>query len=212
MNVIENKRSAAIPVRHDEEYCAVIRHRYGSDYSLAKAWAPARQPYIAANIERAVESSVPTLVQFVMTYGTETIRKLLIAHAAQCIRLSGAESLINESDLRAIADGIVNSSNPNVRLLTFASIVTFFYRLATGEIEIKFFKVYDIMRAFQKYAAVARQSEINMRLKVKEREKEKAAESVSAETISWEEFAASKGITARSAGEYAMNQGKTINL
>lgn len=132
-------------------------------------------------------------------FGTALLTSVITAHIATALRRCGSGRNISAADIESMASTIVSSRRPETALLSIASVVTFFYRLGCADIEIDYFTPYNILRAFNAFATEARRHEIRIA-----RENRQPVEAASADErpVTWEEYAAMKGITAPNPVEY----------
>lgn len=161
-------------------------------------WLPDRQPAIYEKLNTILAGGPRPMVELRDYFGTALLTNVITAHIATALRRCGSGRNISAADIESMASTIVSSRRPETALLSIASVVTFFYRLGCADIEIDYFTPYNILRAFNIYASEARRHEIRIARENRPRQEAAATE----RPVTWEEYAAMKGITAPNPVEY----------
>lgn len=195
MQLISSSNSnRQLAVRADDPRCMAIAERYGDLMRFNTRWCPANLWYIAANVDRSVEDGVPSLVMLMLTYGKEAIADNLNMHLLSAIDAMGINREdFTVQDIRTTAKLITESER--LRTLNYAFLLTFFAKLMQGEYKVYSGAPYKIMEALNEYADVA--LERQRRLKKEADERREQMEDSNTPRLSWDEYAASRGITQR---------------
>jgi hypothetical protein len=104
----------------------------------------------------------------------------------------GEEMQMTPEDVRFIAEGILG--NEKARLLTMASVLAFFYRMACGE-----FKIYGkltprtFLEAFNEYAEKALATERQLKAEVAKSKERQAQQEHDAVAITFDEWKSLRG-------------------
>lgn len=187
MKLTTTQRTMPVAVTPTDKRCMAIYDRYGNFVQFTARWCPANLSAIANNVSKSVE--VPSLVMLMRTYGTDQMINnllLFLVGVAKMLKLDN----VNFEDLATIARLI--TENPKLRTLNYAYLVTFFAKVEQGEFNIYSSKPHQVMRAFQEYAVqAAQQQSLMMEEHARHCEMKKDRET---EKLSWEEFAAKRGI------------------
>lgn len=211
--ISSNRRRAALPARLEEDAAALavksdeqsvaLREAYGDATAMLHSFAPVHAVAMYRNLDKAVEMRMPSLVDLECAYGPGVVVGLVGAHLAHAIACRGEETAMDATNIRSVAESIC--LKPSARLLTFASIASFFVELRLGS-----FQIYGaptgrkIMEAFDKYARAQNERELAVLRAAEHRAREQEAALHSAEAVSWEEFAAANGIDAPDLASWVM--------
>ena len=181
------QRAVPVEVTPTDPRCMAIYNSMGNFEQFTAKWCPANLSHIANNVERS--ENVPSLVMLMRTYGTDRMVNNLLLFLVGVAKMLKLEN-VNFEDLATIARLITES--PRLRVLNYAYIVTFFAKVAQGEYNIYSSKPHQVMKAFHEYAAHASRMQAIMK-ETAERKAEMQADAQT-EKLSWEEFAAKRGI------------------
>lgn len=182
-----------------------IRQRYGSPAELARVFGIELEQYCADNVGAAIRKGVPPFARIVKAYGVEAVSVLLQAHIVDCLIAMGETRDIEPGDARRMAAAICG--NATVRVLNFATVIGFFYRLKTG-----FYKIYGavtprkIAEAFNDYAAQMQAAEQRIYIELEAEAKAEAAAEAERVGMSWDEYRQRHGIPDATPAKYAARQ------
>ena len=143
-----------LPQLSNEEWAIAIRQRYGATQDLYRTMGVDRAMAYHNNLSQAIASNTPSLVRLLKSYGADVLKPLLEVHITSAIISSGEENDAEPSDVKMIAQAILENSN--IKRLNMASILSFFVRFKCGE-----FKIYGkvtprkFMEVMNEYAEVA---------------------------------------------------------
>lgn len=195
--------TTALTTISQEPWALAIREEYGSLPAFAARFTPQVQKYCAQNMVKAVENNLPTFGRIVSTYGEEGIGAIVATHMTDAILRMGEDRDVDPYDVQFIASAICESER--FKTLRFTTVLGFFHLLKCGEFDI-YGKVTPrkILEAFRKYAIEAQAQENRLAYEKACREKEAEMERDRQEAISWEQYAASKGLPDASLMDYAI--------
>lgn len=195
--------TTALTTISQEPWALAIREEYGSLPAFAARFTPQVQKYCAQNMVKAVENNLPTFGRIVSTYGEEGIGAIVATHMTDAILRMGEDRDVDPYDVQFIASAICESER--FKTLRFTTVLGFFHLLKCGEFDI-YGKVTPrkILEAFRKYAITAQAKENRIAYEKACREKEAERERDRQEAISWEQYAASKGLPDASLMDYAI--------
>lgn len=157
---------------------------YGDQRQVALMLSPAH--YLACPCEFSV-------ALMLVTYGRDTLADILKLHLSKALITLGTDKA-DPALITTIAESIIDCPENHVRLLTFDNLIRFFPYLTQGLIQLYGVTHHSIMQAFQEYArkAFAHQQELQQVLRRQEKEREQQEHERDA--ISWEQYAALRGI------------------
>lgn len=195
--------TTALTTTSQEPWAIAIREQYGALPAFGARFSPKVQKYCAQNMAKAIEGNLPTFGRIVAAYGEEGIATLIAAHISDALLRLGEERDADPYDVRFTAGAICQSER--FRLLRFTTVLGFFHLLKCGEFDI-YGRVTPrrILEAFRKYAIEAQAQENRLAYEKACREKEAEMERDRQEAISWEQYAASKGLPDASLMDYAI--------
>lgn len=194
MELIPNRRQeTALTTTSQQPWALAIREQYGALPAFAARFTPKVQKYCAQNMVKAVENNLPTFGRIVSTYGEEGIGAIVATHMTDAILRMGEDRDVDPYDVQFIASAICESER--FKTLRFTTVLGFFHLLKCGEFDI-YGKVTPrkILEAFRKYAITAQAKENRIAYEKDCREYEAKRKREAAEAISWQEYAAGKGI------------------
>jgi hypothetical protein len=182
-----NNRSTLPTIRHSNPLAIAVADKYGPAENFIRKFNPDKAGYCARHLPEAIANDCPTMVVAAMAYGEPSITALLITHISATVVRMGEEMQMTPEDVRFIAEGILG--NEKARLLTMASVLAFFYRMACGE-----FKIYGkltprtFLEAFNEYAEKALATERQLKAeaaKLKERQAQQEHDAVAITFNEW---------------------------
>lgn len=196
------RQETALTTTSQEPWALAIREQYGQLPAFAARFTPKVQKYCAQNMVKAVENNLPSFGRIVSTYGEEGISAIVATHMTDAILRMGEDRDVDPYDVQFIASAICESER--FKTLRFTTVLGFFHLLKCGEFDI-YGKVTPrkILEAFRKYAIEAQAKENRIAYEKECREQEAERDRSRANAVSWEEFAASKGIPDASFMAYA---------
>lgn len=200
-------QTTALTTTSQEPWALAIRERYGALPAFAAKFTPRVQKYCAQNMVKAVEDNLPTFARIIKTYGEEGVGALIATHMTDAILRMGEDRDVDPYDVQFIASAICESER--FRTLRFTTVIGFFHLLKCGEFDI-YGKVTPrkILEAFRKYAIEAQATENRIAYEKACREQEAEQDRSRANAITWEQFAASKGIPDGSIMEYVARKAR----
>lgn len=204
MELMPSRRTeTALTTTSQEPWALAIRESYGNLPAFATKFSPAVQKYCAQNMVKAVENDLPSFGRIVSTYGEEGVGALVATHMTDAILRMGEDRDVDPYDVQFIAEAICQSDR--FRTLRFTTVLGFFHLLKCGEFDI-YGKVTPrkILDAFRKYAVEAQAKENRIAYEKDCREAAAAREQARANAVSWEQYAASKGLPDASLADYAI--------
>lgn len=181
-----------LPQLSNEEWAKTIRKRYGSTQELFRTMSVDRAMTYHTNLPQAIASDTPTLVRLHKSYGDDVTTALLEVHITSAIISSGEENDAEPSDVKLIAQAILQNSN--IKRLNMASILSFFVRFKCGE-----FKIYGkvtprkIMEVMNEYAEVAIEREERIVRDLEKLRADQEWQKHQASAISFEQYKKAKG-------------------
>lgn len=181
-----------LPQLSNEQWAVDIRKRYGSKQELFRTMSVDRAMTYHKNLPQAIASDTPTLVRLHKSYGDNVTTALLEIHITSAIISSGEENDAEPSDVKLIAQAILQNSN--TKRLNMASILSFFVRFKCGE-----FKIYGkitprrFMEVFNEYAEVAIEREERIVRDLERLRADQEWQKHQASAISFEEYKKAKG-------------------
>lgn len=195
-------QTTALTTISQEPWALAIREQYGALPAFAARFTPQVQKYCARNMVKAVEENLPTFGRIVATYGEEGVGAIVATHMTEAILRMGEDRDVDPYDVQFIASAICESDR--FRTLRFTTVLGFFHLLKCGEFDI-YGKVTPrkVLEAFRKYAVEAQAKENRIAYEKECREQQAERDRSRANAISWEEYAASKGIPDASFLEYS---------
>lgn len=199
-----NSRQSNLPTKQPE-WALAIKSHYGEFDKFSVKFSPKIQRYCATNLRRAIEQGVPSFARIITTYGKERIVELISIHVLEMIVSIGEDKDADRHDARFIAEAICDGER--FRHLRFTSVLGFFHLLKCGEFEI-YGRVTPrkVLEHFRKYADATRDKEDAIMADIEKQEERKELESK--HTISWEQYAASRGIPDKSLTDYLIRMSK----
>lgn len=192
MELTTNNRQTALTAEHDERHRAIMR-KYGDLTALHSRWAFRFADYIADNLERSAD--VPALVMMRKTYGNEAIAAIIESHLGAALQTMGIINKFDPAELHACADALTNAED--AQLMNFARVLAFFVWLKRGGYELHGYNNYQLMRAFNAYAAQSMQAQRTQTMQA-EREQERARlAEMQANSITFGEYCRRTGYTGK---------------
>lgn len=208
MELIPSRRQdAALTTTSQQPWALAIREQYGNLPAFASRFTPKVQKYCAQNMVKAVEEDLPTFGRIVSTYGEEGVAAIVATHITDAILRMGEDRDVDPYDVQFIAGAICESER--FKTLRFTTVLGFFHLLKCGEFDI-YGKVTPrkILEAFRKYAIDAQAKENRIAYEKDCREHDAARERAAAEAITWEQYAAGKGIPDADLMDYLNRQAR----
>lgn len=181
-----------LPQLSNEEWAIAIRQRYGATQDLYRTMGVDRAVVYHNNLPQAIASNTPTLVRLLKSYGRDVLKPLLEVHITSAIISMGEENDAEPSDIRFIADAILQ--NENIKRLNMASVLSFFARLKCGE-----FKIYGkvtprkFMEVANEYAEVAIEREERIVRDLEKLRADQEWQKHQASAISFDDYKRAKG-------------------
>lgn len=181
-----------MPQLSNEEWAIAIRQRYGATQDLYRTMGVDRAVVYHNNLPQAIASNTPTLVRLLKSYGRDVLKPLLEVHITSAIISMGEENDAEPSDVRFIADAILQ--NENIKRLNMASVLSFFARLKCGE-----FKIYGkvsprkFMEVANEYAEAAIEREERIVRDLEKLRADQEWKKHQASAISFEDYKKAKG-------------------
>lgn len=182
-----NNRSTLPTIRHSNPLAIAVADKYGPAENFIRKFNPDKAGYCARHLPEAIANDCPSLVVASVAYGEQVTTALLATHITVAIVRMGEEAQITADDVRFIAEGILG--NEKARLLTMASVLAFFYRMACGE-----FKIYGkltprtFLEAFNEYAEKALATERQLKAEVAKSRERQAQQEHDAIAITYDEY------------------------
>lgn len=185
MKLINNRSS--LPTSQSNPIALAVIENYGTAEDFVRKFNPDKAGYCARHLPEAIAKDCPSLVVASVAYGEQVTTALLATHITVAIVRMGEEAQMTPEDVRFIAEGILG--NEKARLLTMASVLAFFYRMACGE-----FKIYGkltprtFLEAFNEYAEKALATERQLKAEVaksKERQAQQEHDAVAITFVEW---------------------------
>jgi hypothetical protein len=176
----------------NEDWAIAIRERYGATQDLFRTMGVDRAMVYHNNLSQAIASNTPTLVRLLKSYGADVLKPLLEVHITSAIISSGEENDAEPSDVRMIAQAILENSN--IKRLNMASILSFFVRFKCGE-----FKIYGkvtprkFMEVMNEYAEVAIEREERIVRDLEKLRADQEWQKHQASAISFDDYKKAKG-------------------
>lgn len=192
--IIAKGRQPTAEVTSREPWAVAIRRRYGNELQMQSAWSPAAQAHCASNLEKSA-TSVP-FVRLIKSYGENAVQVLLAAHMADAIiTMADADSPpINKSDIFTSAGLIVTDTR--LMTLPMGMLLVFFHRAKSRR-----YKIYGKYATPQKLLETLQQEFPNLlveteriRKGIEERERAARLEEQRHNSMSWEDYKASRGL------------------
>lgn len=203
--ITSTRRTTELATTKQPAWALAIKADYGELPAFAAKFTPAVQKYCAQNMARAVEKNLPTFARIVGTYGEAGTAAIIGTHITDAILKMGEDRDVDPADVQFIAAAICESER--FRLLRFTTVLGFFHLLKCGEFEI-YGKVTPrkILEAFRKYAVEAQAKENRIAYELENAAYRIEREESRANSVSWEEYAASKGIHEKTFTDYLARQ------
>ncbi len=118
-------------------WAVAIRQRYGDSRQFMAAFAPTTQRYCLNNLPAALApDGPPTLARVIKTYGDEAATAWIYIHVAECAGVmvdEGDRAAMSRDDIERVAQEIATGARG--RRLNVASVLAFFAKLKSGEME-----------------------------------------------------------------------------
>lgn len=144
------------------------------------------------------------------TYGRETLADIIRLHVANAILTLGNDRADPAMAL-TVAEAIVDCPERHVRLLTMTNLLHFFTALMQGTLNVYGVTHLSIMQAFQQYANDAFNRQQLLEEQRRSDERERAYEQHSRTAVTWQQYAASKGLEPDTNPlDYVRNQQKGV--
>lgn len=191
MKLINNRSS--LPTSQSNPIALAVIENYGSAENFVRKFNPDKAGYCSRHLPEAIANDCPSLVVASVAYGEQVTTALLATHITVTIVRMGEEVQMTADDVRFIAEGI--AGNEKARLLTMASVLAFFYRMACGE-----FKIYGkltprtFLEAFNEYAEKALATERQLKAEVAKSKERQAQQEHDAIAITYDEYKQLRGI------------------
>lgn len=183
---LTNNRSS-LPTSQSNPIALAVIENYGSAENFVRKFNPDKAGYCSRHLPEAIAKECPSLVVASVAYGEQVTTALLATHITVTIVRMGEEVQMTADDVRFIAEGI--AGNEKARLLTMASVLAFFYRMACGE-----FKIYGkltprtFLEAFGEYAEKALATERQLKAEVAKSRERQAQQEHDAIAITYDEY------------------------
>lgn len=182
-----NNRSTLPTIRLSNPLAIAVADKYGPAENFIRKFNPDKAGYCARHLPEAIANDCPSLVVASIAYGEQVTTALLATHITVAIVRMGEEAQMTADDVRFIAEGILG--NEKARLLTMASVLAFFYRMACGE-----FKIYGkltprtFLEAFSEYAEKALATERQLKAEVAKLKERQAQQEHDAIAMTYDEY------------------------
>jgi hypothetical protein len=190
MKLINNRSS--LPTSQSNPIALAVIENYGTAEDFVRKFNPDKAGYCARHLPEAIAKDCPSLVVASVAYGEQVTTALLATHITVAIVRMGEEAQMTPEDVRFIAEGILG--NEKARLLTMASVLAFFYRMACGE-----FKIYGkltprtFLEAFNEYAEKALATERQLKAEAAKLKERQAQQEHDAVAITFDEWKSLRG-------------------
>lgn len=184
--ILINNRSS-LPTSQSNPFALAVFENYGSAENFVRKFNPDKAGYCSRHLPEAIANDCPSLAVASVAYGEQVTTALLATHITVAIVRMGEEVQMTADDVRFIAEGI--AGNEKARLLTMASVLAFFYRMACGE-----FKIYGkltprtFLEAFNEYAEKALVTERQLKAEVAKLRERQARQEHDAIAITYDEY------------------------
>lgn len=185
MKLINNRSS--LPTSQSNPIALAVIENYGSAENFVRKFNPDKAGYCSRHLPEAIAKECPSLAVASVAYGEQVTTALLATHITVTIVRMGEEVQMTADDVRFIAEGI--AGNEKARLLTMASVLAFFYRMACGE-----FKIYGkltprtFLEAFNEYAEKALATERQLKAEAAKSRERQARQEHDAIAITYDEY------------------------
>lgn len=185
MKLINNRSS--LPTSQSNPIALAVIENYGTAEDFVRKFNPDKAGYCSRHLPEAIANDCPSLVVASVAYGEQVTTALLATHITVAIVRMGEEAQMTADDVRFIAEGI--AGNEKARLLTMASVLAFFYRMACGE-----FKIYGkltprtFLEAFNEYAEKALATERQLKAEAAKLKERQAQQEHDAVAITYDEY------------------------
>lgn len=185
MKLINNRSS--LPTSQSNPIALAVIENYGTAEDFVRKFNPDKAGYCSRHLPEAIAKDCPSLVVASVAYGEQVTTALLATHITVAIVRMGEEAQMTADDVRFIAEGILG--NEKARLLTMASVLAFFYRMACGE-----FKIYGkltprtFLEAFNEYAEKALATERQLKAEVAKLKERQAQQEHDAIAITYDKY------------------------
>jgi hypothetical protein len=190
MKLINNRSS--LPTSQSNPIALAVIENYGTAEDFVRKFNPDKAGYCSRHLPEAIAKDCPSLVVASVAYGEQVTTALLATHITVAIVRMGEEMQMTPEDVRFIAEGILG--NEKARLLTMASVLAFFYRMACGE-----FKIYGkltprtFLEAFNEYAEKALATERQLKAEAAKLKERQAQQEHDAVAITFDEWKSLRG-------------------
>ena len=182
-----------LPTSQSNPFALAVFENYGSAENFVRKFNPDKAGYCSRHLPEAIANDCPSLAVASVAYGEQVTTALLATHITVAIVRMGEEVQMTADDVRFIAEGI--AGNEKARLLTMASVLAFFFRMACGE-----FKIYGkltprtFLEAFNEYAEKALVTERQLKAEVAKLRERQARQEHDAIAITYDEYKQLRGI------------------
>lgn len=188
--------------RSGEPWAVAIREQYGPIEGFVRRFGIDQQKYCLENVGKAVMNHLPTFGRVAAAYGEKAFSAFINTHLTSVILKMGEERRMDAIDIQSVSEAIIESRHG--RTLCFTTVLGFFHALKTGEYDIYGqLTPFKIMEAFRKCCDKMAALEDKYFREREDFERKLEFEKSRQRAISWEQYAAMKGIKDRNCHAYA---------